>query len=132
MAAIKTARYYGLGPEEIVLTVATDGAEMYASELVKTERRHFGGAFDAVHAVETYGQHLAGAGTDHLLELTDRDRARIFNLGYFTWVEQQGVALPDFEARRAQSFWRRQRDAVAEWDALIAERNQRTGAAAEA
>ena len=132
MAAIKTARYYGLGPEEIVLTVATDGAEMYASELVKTERRHFGGAFDAVHAVETYGQHLAGAGTDHLLELTDRDRARIFNLGYFTWVEQQGVALPDFEARRAQAFWRRQRDAVAEWDALIAERNQRTGAAAEA
>ena len=29
--------------------------------------------------------------TDHLLELTHVERERIFNLGYFTWVEQQGV-----------------------------------------
>ena len=29
---------------------------------------------------------------DHVLELTRADRDRIFNLGYFTWVEQQGVA----------------------------------------
>ena len=31
------------------------------------------------------------------------DRNRIFNLGYFTWVEQQGVSLDDFEARRGRS-----------------------------
>ena len=29
------------------------------------------------------------------VELTERERERIFNLGYFTWVEQQGVSLED-------------------------------------
>ncbi len=128
VAAIKTARYYRLGPDDLVLTVATDGADMYASELAKTERRQFGGAFDLVQAAETYGQYLAGISTDHLLELSARDRERIFNLGYFTWVEQQGVAVREFEARREQAFWHRQRDAVSDWDVKIADFNQRTGA----
>jgi cysteine synthase len=128
VAAIKIARYYGLGPADVILTVATDGADMYASELTKTERRRFGGTFDAVHAADAYSEYIAGAGTDHLLELTERDRRRIFNLGYFTWVEQQGVALADFEARRDQAFWRRQRDQVGGWDAMIAEFNKRAGA----
>jgi cysteine synthase len=128
IAAIKTARHYGFGPSDIVITVATDGADMYASERAKTEQRRFGGAFEAVHAAEIYGEYLGGASTDHLLELTERDRQRIFNLGYFTWVEQQGVSLERFLARRDQAFWRRQRDAVSEWDAQIAEFNARAGA----
>ena len=58
----------------------------------------------------------------------ERDRERIFNLGYFTWVEQQGVSLEDFEARRSPAFWSGIHDARAgEWDALIDELNARTG-----
>jgi cysteine synthase len=125
VAAIKTARYYDLGPDDVVLTVATDGAEMYTSELPRATGKWFGGTFDLLQAAEVYGQHLAGAATDHYLELSTRDRERIFNLGYYTWVEQQGVSLADFQARRDQAFWRRQRDAVLEWDAAIAEFNQR-------
>ena len=59
-------------------------------------------------------------------ELTLRDRERIFNLGYFTWVEQQGIALKDFEARRHQSFWRALRQNVPRWDEAIAAMNART------
>ena len=33
------------------------------------------------------------------------DKKRIFNLGYFTWVEQQGISLEDFEKRKNQEFW---------------------------
>ena len=33
-------------------------------------------------------------------------KERIFNLGYYTWVEQQGIDLNDFEKRRDQQFWR--------------------------
>ena len=40
-----------------------------------------------------------------MLEATQRERERIFNLGYFTWVEQQGVALADFDRRKGQDFW---------------------------
>ncbi len=63
-----------------------------------------------------------------LLVLTDRDRDRIFNLGYFTWVEQQGVELADFEARRSQEFWLALREFVPVWDGLIEDFNQSTGA----
>ena len=40
-----------------------------------------------------------------MIELTQKDKERIFNLGYYTWVEQQGITLEDFEKRRKQSFW---------------------------
>ena len=50
-------------------------------------------------------EHLAAVDTDHMLECTERDRNRIFNLGYYTWVEQQGTPFEVFEARRSQAFW---------------------------
>ncbi len=132
VAAIKTARHYRFGADDVVLTVATDGADMYASEVAKATERHFDGAFDAGRAAETFARHLAGVTTDHFLELTERDRERIFNLGYFTWVEQQGVPVHAFTARRDQAFWCRQRDAVSEWDAAIEPYNQRLAMASSA
>ena len=127
LGAIKTAKYFGLGPHDAVLTVATDGAAMYGSEREITLRRSFPDGFDEVAAAEVYGEHVLGATTDHLLELGRRERERIFNLGYFTWVEQQGVSLEDFEARRDPGFWVGLRQLVATWDELIDEFNARTG-----
>lgn len=61
----------------------------------------FGGNFDELAAAEAFGQYLGGAATDNLEELTCQGRDRIFNLEYYTWVEQQGVSLEDFTARRS-------------------------------
>jgi cysteine synthase len=130
LAAIKTAKYLDLGPDDIVLTVATDGGAMYGSEIGKALGRHFGSRFDAVSAGETWGQSLAAVATDHVLELGHRDRKRIFNLGYFTWVEQQGVAIEEFNVRARQAFWNGLLDLVPAWDAMIAEFNARSGVAA--
>ncbi len=80
-----------------------------------------------MNAGEIFGQHLLGAADNDVLELTHGERSRIFNLGYFTWVEQQGVRLAEFEGRRSQSFWRGLRKAAAVWDDLIAEFNTRAG-----
>ncbi len=129
VAAVKTAKYLGLGPDEVVMTVATDGAEMYASERARIAARDFPEGFDDVRAAEEFGRHMAGAETDHLLEMTAVDRARVFNLGYFTWVEQQGVAIDEFTARRDQSWWRALRAEIPRWDGLIREFNARTGVA---
>ncbi len=130
VAAIKTAKYFDLGPDDVVLTVATDGAELYGSEIRKAIVRHFGNRFDAVAAGETWGRSLAGAATDHMLELGHIDRKRVFNLGYFTWVEQQGFRSAEFEARSRQSFWDGLLDLAPAWDAMIAEFNARSGVAA--
>jgi cysteine synthase len=129
LAAIKSARYLRLGPKDVIVTVATDDAAMYGSERDKTLARDFPLGFDAVAAGETFGQHLAGAATDRVLELSVVDRNRVFNLGYFTWVEQQGVTLAEFEARRQPAFWRELRQIVAVWDRLIEAFNQRVAAA---
>jgi hypothetical protein len=130
VSAIKLAKYLRLDSQDVVMTVATDGAMMYGSERKKAERKLFGGTFDQLAAAEAYGEHLAGASTDNLLELTQRDRDRIFNLGYYTWVEQQGVPLGEFEARRSQAFWRELQQAVPAWDQMIADFNRQVGAAA--
>jgi len=130
VAAVKLAKSLDLGPDDVVLTVATDSAAMYGSEVVKAKRRYFGNRFDAVAAGETWGRYMAGAGVDHVLELTHVDRKRIFNLGYFTWVEQQGVSLEDFCARAKQSFWDGLLDLAPAWDAMIDAFNAESGVAA--
>jgi cysteine synthase len=129
LAAVKTAKYLRLGPNDVVITLATDGASMYGSERERILARDFPDGFRLIDAAEAFGRWMLAVGTDHLLETTLADRDRIFNLGYFTWVEQQGVPLPDFESRRDQQFWTGLRDLLPAWDAMIGEFNQRTGLA---
>ena len=129
LAAIKTAKALGLGPDDAIITVATDGSEMYTSEREKYLARHYPQGFDARTAAGVAGRYLQSVDTDHLLDCTANDRNRIFNLGYFTWVEQQGISRVDFEARRTQSFWTGIRSLVPAWDDRIIEFNHRTGMA---
>jgi len=127
VGAIKVAKHFGYGEDDVVVTVATDGASMYDTEREIALVKYFSGTFDGVAAAEAFGEHVLGATTDNLRELTFEERERIFNLGYFTWVEQQGVSVEDFETRRRQEFWRHQRAQAARWDELIGELNERTG-----
>jgi hypothetical protein len=132
LAAIKLAKRLHLGEDDLVLTVATDGAAMYPSELAGALKRDWTDGFTEVSAAQVHGEHVLGAGEDHVLVCSDLDRNRIFNLGYYTWVEQQGVSLEEFEVRRDQSFWRGLLDLVPVWDDLITELNGRSGALATA
>ena len=129
LAAVKTAKYLRLGPDDVIITVATDGAGMYGSERERIAARDFPDGFARADAAGVFGRWMLGTGPDDLLETTLADRNRIFNLGYYTWVEQQGVSLADFEARRDQRFWTGLRDLLPAWDAMIAEFNERTGLA---
>ena len=128
IAAIKTAKLLGLGADDVLITIATDGADLYPSERVKTLKKRFNDDFTQVDAAEVFAEHLATVQTDSMIDCTERDRNRIFNLGYYTWVEQQGTPLSVFEARRSQSFWQNLRSHVPTWDALIAELNARVAA----
>lgn len=127
LAAIKLAKRLDLGETDVVVTVATDSAALYASERRKFRDARYPERFDEVNAGEIFGQHLLGIADNDLLELTHHQRSRIFNLGYYTWVEQQGVALDAFEQRRSQRFWTELRRALPALDALIAEFNARAG-----
>src|SRR6202022_3572230 len=95
------------------------GRALYGSERRKFLAAHYPDGFDAISAGEVFGQHLLGAADNDVLELTHAERSRIFNLGYYTWVEQQGVPLEAFERRRAQGFWAELRRAAPPWGGLI-------------
>jgi cysteine synthase len=127
IAAIKVAKRLELGDDEVLLTLATDSAALYRSERGKYFAAHYPDGLDMVHAGEIFGQHLMGQGDADVLELTHGERARIFNLGYYTWVEQQGVPLAAFERRRTPEFWAGLRHTAPAWDALIGEFNAAAG-----
>ena len=127
LAAIKVARRLDLDADDVVMTVATDGAALYGSERDKVLARDYPKGFDLSAAAEAFGRHFAGLDGDHLVELDHRARRRIFNLGYFTWVEQQGIALSDFDRRLDQGFWDNLAGAVPAWDDLIRVFNRDAG-----
>jgi cysteine synthase A len=119
LGAIKYAKFNDLDEGDVVLTVATDGADMYHTEMAIAQNKHFSKGFGEVQAAEVFGQHILGAGIDHMIELGRFDRERIFNLAYYTWVEQQGTSLENFDRRREQSFWDGLLDLVPIWDGMI-------------
>ncbi len=104
LASIKLAKYMNLGKDDAIITVATDGADLYLSELEKT-KNNFQGTFDTTACANIYKKYLKEINTDNMIKLSENDKERIFNLGYYTWVEQQGVSLSDFEKRKDQKFW---------------------------
>jgi cysteine synthase len=127
VGAIKMAKYMNLKGNDVVLTVATDGAEMYGTEIDKAQTSIFDGQFDELKAAEAFGRYMLGATTDNMQEQSLRDRERVFNLGYYTWVEQQGVDLADFGARRDPAFWNSLMDVVPAWDRMIDDFNAAAG-----
>lgn len=129
LAAIKTAKHHQWGPDDVIITIATDGSNLYPSERIKTLARDWDGSLPEAGAAAIVAEHLDGASTDSVLECSEVDRRRIFNLGYFTWVEQQGLDIELFEARRHQSFWQGMWGFVEAWDDQIRDFNARTGVA---
>ena len=104
IASIKLAKKMKLTTDDAIITVATDGADLYETELAKTKKQ-FSKIYDQITCAEIFAKNFDAISVDHTLELSQIDKERIFNLGYYTWVEQQGTSLEEFEDRRNQSFW---------------------------
>ena len=127
VAAVKLAKHLDLGPDDVIVTVATDGAQLYESERQRIRARDFAQGFDEATAAEVFGRWMLGAQASDLLETTSFDRDRIFDLGYYTWVEQRSTSVEDFVARREQAFWVGLRARLEAWDEMIVDFNARTG-----
>ncbi len=126
LSAIKTARYFEMTSDDIILTIATDSAEMYQSRL--SELNHKQGPYTDRKAIADLEKCLLGASTDHMKELSYRDRKAIHNLKYFTWVEQQGKEIADLNRLwYDQQLWPQLFHQVERWDELIQDFNERTG-----
>ncbi|MHB1045000.1 MAG: pyridoxal-phosphate dependent enzyme [Thermoanaerobaculia bacterium] len=126
LAAIKAAKYWELGENDVVMTVFTDSAGMYLSRLEELSSER--GAFTATDAARTHAGSIERLGVGDFKELTYRDRKAIHNLKYYTWVEQQGKTYEEIQAQWDPEYWRELfEDEVVHFDRLIEEFNAEVG-----
>ena len=126
ISAVKTAKYFEMTADDMIITIATDSAEMYSSRLAELNEER--GAYDTLQAVRDFEKCLAGISCDNMKELTYNDRKAIHNLKYYTWVEQQGKETEDLnQLWYDREVWDRMFLQTERWDELINDFNRRTG-----
>jgi hypothetical protein len=130
LSSIKMAKYYEMGPQDIVLTVATDSMEMYRSRVEELRKEE--GPYADLDAAADFARYLHGTSIDYVQELNYYDRKRVHNLKYYTWVEQQGRTYEEIQAQwYDEDYWTNVHGHVDEMDELIDEFNARVGLLAE-
>lgn len=112
--AIKTIKHYGLGKDDLVVTIATDGMDRYHS-VMNTMRRDYG-EVDEVEGVARIRSLFHGLRTDWIWDGTWENRLRWHNLKYYTWVEQQGKTVEELNAQLEEAYWEEQQSLVKEID----------------
>ncbi len=126
LSAIKTAKYYEMTEEDVIITVATDSADMYQSRLEELNADK--GKYSELQAARDFEKCMLGTTLDYLKELGYYDRKNIHNLKYFTWIEQQAKELSDLNQLWSdREIWPKIFSQVDRWDELINEFNERTG-----
>jgi len=127
LSAIKFAKYYELDSSDVVLTVLTDSMELYQSRLAEMHEAH--GPYSETDAAVDYEAHLLGMKTDATLELGYRERKRIHNLKYYTWIEQMGRSAEELDAQWYDfpEYWDRVHRLVDDIDVQIEAFNDRVG-----
>jgi cysteine synthase len=118
LGAIKFAKYYELGPSDVVFTVFTDSMSLYGSRLRELEAER--GPYDRRQADRDLAV-LGVLSDDKVLELSQIDKRRVHNLKYFTWIEQLGKDLGELRAQWSdyRSYWGGLRSQVGELDSMI-------------
>jgi len=126
LTAIKAAKYYEMGENDIMVTVLTDSMELYRSRL-KEMHEEFG-EYSELDASADYARWLMGESTDNLLELRYTDRRRVHQLKYYTWVEQQGRTYEEIQAQWYDSdYWNNVQEQTQDIDILIEDFNRKVG-----
>jgi cysteine synthase len=127
LSAIKFAKYYELGSNDVVMTLGTDSMDMYQSRLGELNDER--GEFTELDAAAAYHRYLLGTGIDYVDELGYYDRKRVHNLKYYTWVEQQGKTYEEIQAQwYDEDYWTNIQALADPIDTLIEQFNDRVDA----
>jgi cysteine synthase len=126
LSAIKMAKYYEMGENDVIMTILTDSMDLYASRLVEMHAEH--GIYTERDAAADHARYLLGQGVDNLLELTYSERKRVHNLKYYTWIEQQGKTYDEIQSQWYDpDYWLSVQRLVPAIDALIEDFNAEVG-----
>lgn len=103
LSAIKQAKYFELNENDVIFTCFTDAADMYSSRLVELNAAK--GLYTRDQAARDFEACLMAQSYDNFQELNYRDRKRVHNLKYYTWVEQQGKTYEEILAQWEPEYW---------------------------
>jgi cysteine synthase len=117
LGAIKTAKHYGFGKRDVIVTVCTDAIDRYHS--VMKEMADVYGEIDDAMATAYVEAIFHGAKTDWIKDGTPDARRRWHNLKYFSWVEQQGKSVEELDAQKDPEWWIGHQRLIPEMDARI-------------
>jgi cysteine synthase len=119
LGAIKTAKHYGFGKRDVIVTILTDAIDRYHS--VMAEMADVYGEIDDARATAYVEAIFHGAKTDWVMDGTPDTRRRWHNLKYFTWCEQQGKTVEELDAQKDPEWWITHQRLIPELDARIKE-----------
>ena len=119
LGAIKTAKFYGFGKDDVIVTILTDAIDRYRSVMQQLTEQY--GPMDEVEAAVRLVSIFHKQKLDWIVEGTREMRSRWHNLKYFTWVEQQGKTIEELNAQKDPEYWLAQQARVTEVDKLIRE-----------
>lgn len=119
LGAIKTAKWYGFGKDDLIVTICTDAIDRYRSVMQQMTATY--GPMDEVEAAVRLVSIFHMQKLDWIKEGTHENRNAWHNLKYYTWVEQQGKAVEELDAQRSRSYWEAQQAKVQEMDKLLLE-----------
>jgi cysteine synthase A len=117
LGAIKTAKYYNMGEDDVIVAVATDAMDRYPSVM-----RDMAATYGSLDEAETVGRVegiFKGMRTDWIMPGTPDARERWHNLKYYTWVEQQGKTVEELDAQRDPAWWVGHQQMVGEIDSRL-------------
>ena len=125
LAAIKTARYFELDGNDVLLLSLTDSVDLYQSRLHELEAER--GPYTELQAEIDFERWLLATSTSEFRELRYPERKAIHNLKYFTWVEQQRKTVEELDALWSPGFWHDLTELIPEWDDAIVRFNRDAG-----
>ena len=117
LGAIKTAKHYGFGKRDLIVTICTDAIDRYHSVMAEMAKVY--GEIDSARAIASVEAIFHGAKTDWIKDGTPDLRRQWHNLKYFTWVEQQGKTVEELDAQKDPEWWIRHQQLIPEMDARI-------------
>ncbi len=117
LGSIHMARYLNLGPNDNVVTIATDGFDRYPSVLAELERRQapisendLGARFEEI---------FRGGDARDILDVRPREqKERLFRYKQEVWTPF-GYSLAYLEGMKSQSFWDDEFNKIEEIDAKL-------------
>jgi len=119
LGAIKTAKHYQFGADDVVVTICTDAIDRYHSVMEAMGQTY--GAIDDARGMAYVESIFHGATTDWIKDGTPDMRRQWHNLKYYTWVEQQGKTVEELDAQLDPEWWIHHQELVPQMDARIKE-----------